>query len=551
MGCLSLLRRSERSMKRKLFRYMMLLATVLLMTLLAGLLLFGRFTGARQELTEDLQVQLEVFSQEISSRCEETAVTGALMSRELTAILETTLAEEQKTFADLTDNQALLQLVQERMILPLRQMMLQADCSGAFFLLDATVNSAVPDADVSRSGLYLQMAQPTSSQTDVLLYRGSSQVGKAHGIMPHRKWRLELRTDRFPDYALHISAPQQPLDLSYRITDLFTLPGTSEQAMLLTVPMVGSDGSLLGICGFEISQSYFQANAAQPTRLPYLTCLLAPAGDGTLDADAGLSCGVAGGYYLPPSGLLTVSPNSGELLNITGSSLPYVGLLREISLAPESRPFTLAVLSPKQNLDRDVLHDALQLALLSLLLLFFTVTCCYSFSRRFLTPVLRSLEQLKSRESQPEVSGYQEIDDLFGYLAQQDREHESALRSLEADMQETQRQADLIRLQYQRTRDEYESAQTRLSRLASDQMQEVDPEEYHLFLEGLRKLTPTERDIFHYYLEGHSVREILSIADIKESTHRYHNRNIYSKLGVHSLKQLLRYAALMQTQEEA
>ena len=45
------------------------------------------------------------------------------------------------------------------------------------------------------------------------------------------------------------------------------------------------------------------------------------------------------------------------------------------------------------------------------------------------------------------------------------------------------------------------------------------------------------------------MKEILEIASIKESTLRYHNQNIYSKLGVNSLKQLLRYAALMREDE--
>ena len=47
-----------------------------------------------------------------------------------------------------------------------------------------------------------------------------------------------------------------------------------------------------------------------------------------------------------------------------------------------------------------------------------------------------------------------------------------------------------------------------------------------------------------------TVKEIMEIACIKESTLRYHNRNIYSKLGVNSLKQLLQYATLMKQQEK-
>ncbi len=69
-------------------------------------------------------------------------------------------------------------------------------------------------------------------------------------------------------------------------------------------------------------------------------------------------------------------------------------------------------------------------------------------------------------------------------------------------------------------------------------------------MHGVDTLTPAERRIFGYYLAGKNVKEILSIVSIKESTLRYHNKNIYSKLGVNSLKQLLRYAALMQREEE-
>ncbi|MGN0727311.1 MAG: helix-turn-helix transcriptional regulator, partial [Anaerovoracaceae bacterium] len=61
----------------------------------------------------------------------------------------------------------------------------------------------------------------------------------------------------------------------------------------------------------------------------------------------------------------------------------------------------------------------------------------------------------------------------------------------------------------------------------------------------LSKLTPKEREIFDYYVSGMTIKDIQDAAGIKESTIRYHNRNIYSKLGVNSLKQLLRYAALM------
>ena len=51
--------------------------------------------------------------------------------------------------------------------------------------------------------------------------------------------------------------------------------------------------------------------------------------------------------------------------------------------------------------------------------------------------------------------------------------------------------------------------------------------------------------IFSLYLDGKTTREIRQISEINENTLKYHNRNIYSKLGVNSRKQLLMYAALM------
>ena len=103
---------------------------------------------------------------------------------------------------------------------------------------------------------------------------------------------------------------------------------------------------------------------------------------------------------------------------------------------------------------------------------------------------------------------------------------------------------------FEKAQEKYESAQLEISRLAYDRKQEVDPSDYQQFLHGIDTLTPTERKIFTYYLSGKDVKEILSIAGIKESTLRYHNKNIYSKLGVNSLKQLLRYATLMQRDDE-
>ena len=97
---------------------------------------------------------------------------------------------------------------------------------------------------------------------------------------------------------------------------------------------------------------------------------------------------------------------------------------------------------------------------------------------------------------------------------------------------------------------EHSEAKQEIARLAYSRKNEVDPYDYEQFLSGVKTLTKMERTVFDHYLAGKSVKEIVELVGIKESTVRFHNRNIYSKLGVNSLKQLLMFAAIMKRDEE-
>lgn len=56
--------------------------------------------------------------------------------------------------------------------------------------------------------------------------------------------------------------------------------------------------------------------------------------------------------------------------------------------------------------------------------------------------------------------------------------------------------------------------------------------------------------IYELYVSGKTTSEIAAIIGIKENTMKFHNKNIYNKLGVTSRKQFLRFAALKQYQEQ-
>ncbi|MBQ3049849.1 MAG: hypothetical protein IJC94_07835 [Oscillospiraceae bacterium] len=67
----------------------------------------------------------------------------------------------------------------------------------------------------------------------------------------------------------------------------------------------------------------------------------------------------------------------------------------------------------------------------------------------------------------------------------------------------------------------------------------VAPERIEVFIQGINQLTPTEKLIYDAYIARVTTKEVMANLNIKESTLKYHNRNIYGKLGVSSRMELL------------
>ena len=328
-GISSVRKYPEWSLKSKLFVHMLLLTVLLLAILTVGLIVFGRTTSTAETFYDALDIQMEIFEKDISAHFEHLAASAITLSEDMTAILEEYLQTQDIPFASLNDSISGTADVQEEMLEPLRHKLLQTNCSGAFVMLNATVNTTLPEAAFSRTGLYLQINGYHPTDSDVLMYRGSADIAKAHGIMPHRKWRLEFRTDMFPDYAQLSSEAAFPLDTAYRITDLFVLPGTSENALLLTIPMLGADGTFSGICGYEISASYFMTYHVQPSKLAHLSCLLTTLHENVLITSQSLSCGGTDGYFHTLAEDYAIIKSDGGLTDFKSDTYSYLGITKK------------------------------------------------------------------------------------------------------------------------------------------------------------------------------------------------------------------------------
>ena len=179
----------------------------------------------------------------------------------------------------------------------------------------------------------------------------------------------------------------------------------------------------------------------------------------------------------------------------------------------------------------------------------FSLICCVFMSNRYVAPILKKIEQIKANEESGNALGIREIDDLFAFLAEKDSHYEEQLSELEKAKQQAEQEAEQAKAAYDRALEEYQLAQSEIQQLSDEKKKEIILEDYEYFICNLKTLTPTEYRIYELYLDGRSAKEIMEITGIKENTLKYHNKNIYSKLGISSRKQLLRFAALKQHQD--
>ena len=484
-------------MSSRLLWASLLLVVLLVFTFGAALFLFASLHNTKKDISRSLQIQFSVFQNDMERYFDQLAIMGVNLSEDMGSLVDRQLSSREMTFDRLNDSPEVLNALEEEMIEPLCRSLRQTSCSGAFVLLDATVNTRMEGAEHSRAGLYVQKSGADTPTVPLLLYRGSAEVGKSHSVMPHRKWRMEFQTDQFPDYARWMTPSDAPLYQSYTLTERFALPGTCENVQLFLLPLRGRDGTMYGLCGFEISESYFKQNFAQPTGFDRLICLLAPAGD-SLAADAALSSGTTDGYYHAPRGTLALRSMGGGLTQLTGPDSAYAGIT-ELCRLNENQSYQLAVCIPMADYRRLVFSGNLQMLLIGLFIAFFVVFCSLSFHRRFLSPAFRQFEE---------------------------------------DRRESRRRMEELQLERQQM-------QTALTRLANACRNESVSESFQTFVDGIPTLTNTERRIFDGYVAGLRSREIVEQLDIKDSTLRYHNKNIYNKLGVTSLKELLQYVAIL------
>lgn len=533
------------TLHRRLVLFFISVSVILILAFTLLLTLFGITGNGEKAVQNHMNTELAIIADSITDDFGNASLNGITIAEDISKRCDDFFAANHIAAEDLPSHPELIEpLLAEQMQL-LISTVNNRYCGGAFILLDATIMPSAENAETSKAGIFLKKTQPTSTEAvGVALHylRGPAQIARDNEIMLLGQWKMEYDTTDQEFFAHVLNTAQEnpdlPLSRLYYWSGRVTLKGNSEAGFLLCVPLRSQDGTVFGLCGIEVSDRLFKSMYS-PEGGDYenIFIMMSPSDEKTLYTSQGL---IAGNYHLTGNrwkeDTMRIGIRDG-FEQLSSEKEKYGGKIASVRLYPNGSPYeedswSVAILMPQELLNATIKGNVSNFIYIVIGLLAVSILISVLISRRYLRPVTEALSSIRSeRHEEHKATPYFEINDLFEFLAEKDRDHEEEVNRLHQEKNAVQSQ--------------YDQAQTYITHLADERMPEVDADSFDAFLQYLHALTPKERMIFDLYLEGKKAKEIMEIAGINQNTLKYHNKNIYSKLGVSSRKQLLEYAALM------
>ena len=482
---------------------------VVLLSLAVALFVALDLYSPQKNTVEALLLQTDRSEKRLAAYFNHTAAQGIHFSRQVAQEIDATLVDEKISFADVQDNQRLIAKLETSIYSLVYNTLRIADCSGAFVIFDTTVNSSLPNAHDSRSGVYLKLANINTSKPvnpEVLLARGIHEIGHNNGHIFHNKWELEFVVSRIPFYRMVLENASKNLTDCYYFAPVMEFNGTWERMILLLVPIVGDKGQVYGVCGLEINNIFFTLHHAE-TSGPFsrIAGSVARKDGNIILAQTGLEFGTQQGYFAGlGTNTLTVAPgknyNTYRLNSKNGDDgTEFVGLDRPLAISPlsdrEKAPWFFTSLVPKKDFDKELYFSYLKLTLFCTFFFAVALLATYFTRRRYNVPILRGLNAI--REGTIQKTYINEIDDLMEFLA------------------------------------------------SNDSSQDVDMSVFYEFKKSIKNLSRAETAVFSLYMEGLSAPDIADKLHVSINTVKSHNKSIYKKLNVSSRKELMVYAQMM------
>ena len=138
-------------MQRKLMLYWVSMILVIFAAVILLLSVAGAFSQNDQQLHEVMELHLKNTQDKLTSHLDRLTAQSLHLSKELSREIEGVLVQEGISWQEVNDDpERLLKL--QTVMYPLINTVLQTgNCNGAYAILNATTNTALPTADHSRS----------------------------------------------------------------------------------------------------------------------------------------------------------------------------------------------------------------------------------------------------------------------------------------------------------------------------------------------------------------------------------------------------------------
>lgn len=584
---------NKRSMRGRFIIYLLSLVLLAGSAMLILLNVIGIVQPPSHDIDRFLEYELNTRTNDIKRQMNALAAHNIDLSQQLQNDIDRVMLEQgiYNNYDALNNNSEALTAIQQATYQTLAAKMQQAPASGALYLINASVNTNM--LEPTYNGLFLKFTNIYSENTlfnETCMFRGNPQVARNNNISLYSTWQLELNVHAYPQADKLLHAKENNISQQYILTDVAHLKESWEQSRLFLMPINSNNGRIIGICGFEISSVYFQQRTKQANYkgYPLITAILDKKADNEYQGQ------LSNPASFVNSTIKTSSDGEHELF--TAGQERFIGFTAPLTVgASEHR---VAVMLPADSYYHLQQQAKMRLLIMLGIILLLSLLSAGYFSKRYVDPLVADLQQLQQNPDAPPQANVLELNQFFEFLQSHSEQQAEKLRQLQSENNQVQKQYGLaamrlqeaqekqkqtanqyihleeqlaalqneiqqVRLQMEQTQQEklraqqereqaqqqFNFAQAALEKAIEKKLESVDPDSYQMFIDNLTTLTPKEEDIFNLYVQGCSTKDIISQLGITENTLKYHNKNIYSKLGVKTRKELLQYIELMRNAE--
>lgn len=514
-----------RSLRYRLIVFSILFLITIITAVFIILLISGVFNIGNKEAKILFEHELTHITEDIYKDYGSISLKSVELAKALNKNIERKLRDTDIKASDLKNHPELFNELLELECQTLITALLRTKSSGVYIIFDGTINPKLPNSDYSKSGIYIRNMEPNIVNLEspyLHMLRGSTEIARKNDLLIHSQWEMEfnIKSDDFFNKTIKTAEANNSLSASklYYWSPNMSLSNTTDKVMLCSVPLISSDGTVYGLCGFEISSLLFKLSYSPDTsKTGSIFSLLSRVDNGLIDCSSSF---MAAEYSAVVKNDLSnamlsclTSPNT--LNKYTSTSNEFIGLHKSLTLYPDESPYikeewAVSVMVPEKDYKKalDNINDRLILLLIGLFIA--GIIASFWFSKFYLKPVTEAINKMKqAKPSEIGKTNIPEIDDLLEFLSRQDNKT--------ADSEQEQAIAS-------------EAQNTRL---------------FNEFLKNIDTLSPAERAVFDLYMEGHTGKEIAEILYLSINTIKTHNKRIYEKMNVSSRNELMVYIKMM------